>query len=103
LFAGGKERGRELIEALLAVFAQKGAIAFPEPLTARDILRFGPHTADAYTFHRTQSGRDGGRQVTRWNPYLAPKQSRKNAIKKVAISVCSLAHLNSIDLRRRKR
>jgi hypothetical protein len=41
LFADGKKRGRELIEALLTVFAQKGAIAFPEPLTARDILRFG--------------------------------------------------------------
>ena len=82
LFADGQERGRELIEALIGVFAQKGAIAFPEPLETRDVLRFGAHTPKAYTFSRTQSGKIDGRLVSRWNPYLAPANARTNAINK---------------------
>ena len=81
LFARGEKRGRELIAALLTVFAQKGAIAFPEPLTARDVLRFGARSVEVYSFHRTQSGTQPGHQVLRWNPYLAPTRSRKNAIR----------------------
>jgi superfamily II DNA/RNA helicase len=82
LFTQGQERGRELVEVLLGVFAQKGAIAFPEPLETRDVLRFGTHTAKAYTFSRTQSGKIDGRLVARWNPYLAPANARTNAINK---------------------
>ena len=83
IFVGGENRGRELIEALLTVFAQKGAIEFPDPLTVRDILRFGPKSREVNAFHRTQSGNQfAGLQVLRWNPYHAPARSRKNAINK---------------------
>ena len=80
LFAQGDGFARELVEALLTVFTQKGAVDFPGSLQTRDVLRFGPHTREAFTFSRTQSGQVERRSVSRWNPYLAPAQSRTRAI-----------------------
>ena len=97
LFAAGSQRGRELVASLLTVFAQKGAIAFPAPLTVRDVRRYGPPSLEVIAFHRTQSGgRTHGLQVIRWNPYHAPQRSKKTAVNK-SRQLSILARALSLD------
>ncbi len=82
LFERGRTFGKQLVESLLNVIVQKGALDFPEPVTTRDVFRFGLYTPEAYTYTLDRGGRHQKRTITRWNPYRAPDRSRKNAINK---------------------
>lgn len=77
LFSNGLESGWHCIRALLEIFVVRKAIAFPENIAIRDLMDQGPK---AVTYHLTASGQQDGRQVVRWNPYLAPENLRKRAV-----------------------
>lgn len=77
IFSGGSSSGWDALQALLNVFFLRKAIALPHDISTRDILNPGP---EAVTFHLASSGNRSGRQIVRWNPYLAPSNSIKRAI-----------------------
>ncbi len=77
IFAGGEARGWQALHALLEVFLIRKAIEFPPGISSKDILNPGP---TAVTFHLETSGVKDGRQVVRWNPYLAHPRHLKRAI-----------------------
>lgn len=77
LFAAGEDRGWQGIHALLETFILRKAIDFPHYVSTRDLLNPGP---TAVTFHLALSGNKDGRQIVRWNPYLAPEKQRKRAV-----------------------
>lgn len=79
LFENGPERGWQAILALVNVFVQRMAVGFPDFITAKMLTGYGK---DIYTFHRTESGSINRRHRYRWNPYNAPKNSKKNAVAK---------------------
>lgn len=80
LFKNSENFGKQVIEALIEIFLERKAIWFPDHITAKDIsnLDVGP---DLFTFHRNLSGVVDNRMRFRWNPYKAPRNSRKNAIR----------------------
>jgi len=80
LFKESEKFGKQVFEALLEIFLERKVIKFPEHITAKDIsnLDVGP---DGFTFHRNLSGIVDNRMRFRWNPYKAPNNSRKNAIR----------------------
>lgn len=77
LFEGGKDRGWEILHALLEVFLLRKAIALPDYIALRDILDPGPQMV---TFHLALSGNRDGRQVIRWNPYAAAANGVRRAV-----------------------
>ena len=80
LFKDNKKFGKQVILSLLQLFLDRKAVEFPDHITARDISRLsvGP---DAFTFHRSLSGKIDKRLRYRWNPYNAPTSSQKNAVR----------------------
>lgn len=93
LFSAGEERGWQGIHALLEIFLIRKAIEFPHYMTTRDLLNPGPV---AVTFHLTESGNKDGRQIVRWNPYLAPSKKRKRAVSS-SRQLWLLARLTELD------
>jgi len=77
IFRGEASAGWDALHALLNVFLLRKAIALPHDISTREILNPGP---EAVTYHLASSGNNNGRQVVRWNPYLAPDRGRKRAI-----------------------
>lgn len=80
LSARGKDFTRQLLESLLTLMVQRAAVDPPEMITAGDVLRYGPNTPEAYTFHLANAGRVDRRLVIRWNPYACSSRGRKNSI-----------------------
>src|SRR3989304_4070148 len=79
LFNDGAEKGWAIFHALLEIFVSRIAIALPDNVSITNLRNPGPK---AVTFHLSQSGRDAGRVINRWNPYLAAENLRKQAIRK---------------------
>ena len=68
LFGEGWELGDAVLQWCLRIFAWRRALTFPEGIRLQNI-GVGPQAA---TFHYASRGATEGRQVHRWNPYLAP-------------------------------
>ena len=80
LAAKGPAFTRQLLECILTSMVQRAAVEPPDGIMADDVLKYGPHTPKAYTFHLANSGRVDNRLVIRWNPYSNPGVGRKNSI-----------------------
>lgn len=76
-FQNDASAGWDALRALLNLFILRKAIALPHDISTRDILNPGP---EAVTYHLELSGKRDGRQIIRWNPYLAPTKGVKRAI-----------------------
>lgn len=77
IFRGEASAGWDALHALLNVFLLRKAIALPHDISTRDILNPGP---EAVTFQLEFSGKRDGRQIVRWNPYLAPAKGVRRAV-----------------------
>jgi len=76
LYEPDAQRAEAVIQHLLGFFLQRRAITLPEQVTLRDL---GPGAMMA-TCHLSEQASQGGRQIHRWNPYLAPQRSRSVAV-----------------------
>ena len=96
LFAGGEARGWHAVQALLEIFLIRKAVEFPPSISLKDILNPGP---SAVTFHLGTSGAREGRQIVRWNPYLAPTNQLKRALtsSRPLNIVARLLHLDKLS------
>ena len=77
IFGDEASAGWDALHALLNVFLLRKAIALPHYISTRDILNPGP---EAVTYHLELSGKRDGRQIVRWNPYLASAKGVRRAI-----------------------
>ena len=70
----------DLLQATLLVMLQRQAVTLPHGLTLRDVLYLdqGPQAAG---FHLSQSASSDGVTVVRFNPFEAPRRSRKQAMR----------------------
>jgi hypothetical protein len=59
---------------------QRAAVVPPDGVTAGEVLKYGPNTPQAYTFHLANAGRVDQRLVIRWDPYSCSSRGRKNSI-----------------------
>lgn len=98
IFKGEKSAGWDALYALLNLFFLRKAIALPHDISTRDILNPGP---EAVTYHLASSGKRGGRQIVRWNPYLAPANRVKLAIS-ASRQLDILARLTKMDKEKNK-
>jgi DEAD/DEAH box helicase/Domain of unknown function (DUF1998)/Helicase conserved C-terminal domain len=80
LAAKGQAYTRQLLGCVLTSIVQRAAVVPPDGVTADDVLKYGPNTPQAYTFHLANSGRVDKRLVIRWDPYSCTTSGRKNSI-----------------------
>lgn len=78
LFKEGTTFGQVILQSLTDVFLQRKAVNFNDWLYTTNLFYEGSKLT---TFHHSLSGVVDGRMRIRWNPYLAPPKSRKNAIR----------------------
>jgi hypothetical protein len=92
IFRVNNSAGWDGLYALLNIFITRRAIALPHDISTRDILNPGPK---AVTYHLTLSGNHEGRQVVRWNPYLATKSVKLSLSKSRQLDI--VARLTKMD------
>ncbi len=76
LFEPSPQVGDAVVQQLLSFFLQRRALVLPEQVTMRDL---GPGARLA-TCHLSEQLVQRGRQLYRWNPYLAADNSRRAAV-----------------------